>query len=223
MVLALDEHGCDRGYIHYEVKKETLTIHELVYDSIESYHTLWRHIADHDSMAATYTGFMRTDDPLDFLLDDPRIKQETHPYFMARIIDVQALLARIPFVLPGLPGVSGVSGATGGAGDPSTPETPALAVTVADPRAPWNQSTFTIAFDPIQGRRVAAHAIAPDHIQSLGPIHIECTVQTLSAMLFGYKRPSQLYTLARIIGTPVAVAAWERALPESVTHLMDFF
>jgi predicted acetyltransferase len=214
LVLAVDEQGHDRGYIHYEVKKETLTIHELVYDSIETYHTLWRHVADHDSMATTYTGFVRADDPLTFLLDDPRIKQEIQPYFMARIIDVEALLARIPFAPPA---------ASGAAPTPESPEAPALAVTALDPWAPWNEKTFTVAIDPVQGRRIAAHAIAADHIRSLDDVHIQCTIQTLSAMLFGYKRPRLLHALGLITRTEAAVAAWEQALPERVTHLMDFF
>lgn len=222
LVVAVDEQGRDRGYIHYEVKKETLTIHELVYDSIETYDTLWRHVADHDSMATTYTGFVRADDPLAFLLDDPRIKQEIQPYFMARIIDVEALLARIPFAPPA---ASGAAPTPGLLGTPERPEAPALAlaVTALDPWAPWNEKTFTVAIDPVQGRRIAAHAIAADHIRSLDDVHIQCTIQTLSAMLFGYKRPRLLHALGLITGTQAAVAAWEQALPERVTHLMDFF
>lgn len=123
MAVCIDQTGCDRGYLIYHVKEEVFTALEFVFLDETARQALWTFIANHDSMAHTYKLLAPVCDALPFLLADPRIKQEIIPYFMARIVDVQAFLTAYPFATAGN-------------------AAPALSVTVRDDHAPWNNGTF---------------------------------------------------------------------------------
>ncbi len=67
-----------------------------------------------------------SDDRLPFLLDNPRVKQELVPYFMARIVDAASFLEKYPFA----------------SGTEST-----LLLDVSDAHAEWNNRMFEVKID----------------------------------------------------------------------------
>lgn len=52
---------------------------------------------------------------------------------------------------------------------------------------------------------------------------IYCTVQQLSVMLLGYKRPRELYDIGLIQGKKEEVEVMERLIPEQQTFFTDFY
>ncbi len=52
---------------------------------------------------------------------------------------------------------------------------------------------------------------------------IRCDIQTLSALLLGYKRPEELHRIGRIGGVEEVLAQWEAIIPRRTTYMLDFF
>ncbi|HZG57444.1 GNAT family N-acetyltransferase, partial [Paenibacillus sp.] len=83
-----DAAGAVRGYVIYSVKERKLSVEELVALDETARAALFGYLRNHDSMAETLKiDSAPADDPLAFLLPDPRVKQELVPYFMARLVD----------------------------------------------------------------------------------------------------------------------------------------
>jgi len=192
-----DESGAIRGFVRYEVKDRTLTAGELVALDEEARRALLGYLRNHDSMAETLKVTAPADDPLAFLLPDPRVKMELVPYFMARVVDAAAFVAAYPFV----------------AGAPAT-----IPLRVRDPHAPWNDGAFALAVDDA-GRGTLAPA--PEGADSGGALG--CGIAALAAMLIGARRPAFLHAAGMLEGPAGAVEALERVLPARQTYLADFF
>jgi predicted acetyltransferase len=189
--------GEAEGYVHYQVKDRVCTVHELVHLKREARLALWRFLADHDSMIDKLVIRVPNDDRLPFLLDDPRIKQETIPYFMARIVDVKSFIEKYPFV----------SGAEA-----------AFLLEIQDEHADWNNGVFTVTVDESGTARVAAEPLQVSDLPS-----VSCSIQTLTALLTGYQRPSFLQDIGRLQGTLQGLGMLERLVPARTTYLADFF
>ncbi|MGG3624216.1 GNAT family N-acetyltransferase [Bacillus gobiensis] len=84
------------GYLIYDVEKKKMTVTEYVYLNREAQAGLWNFICQHDSMLDEVSMTVSETEDLDYRLDNPRIKQELHPYFMARIVDVKLFLELYP-------------------------------------------------------------------------------------------------------------------------------
>jgi predicted acetyltransferase len=204
-------YGQAEGYIVYQVKQSELTIHEFAYITEEARRGLWNFVCNHDSMADKVTLTVPTDDALPFLLQNPRIKQEVVPYFMARIVDVENFLRKFPFVRFPL------------TGDPSRYFSMPLRVRITDPHAKWNEGVFQIEFpanisDDVTIERVSVGSTG----DSLHDV-VSMDIQTLTAMMFGYQRPSRLEQLGRISGSPEMVQMLEHCVPAQTPFLYDFF
>ncbi|GAA4875105.1 GNAT family N-acetyltransferase [Paenibacillus vulneris] len=196
-----DGSGEPSGYVHYEVKQQICRIHELVYLHREAWKGLWRFIADHDSMIEKVTISVPANDATSFLLDNPRIKQEVIPYFMARIVDVKSFMEQFPFV-------------------PAAQESDIrrLRLRISDAHAEWNDGEFLLEISPDGGVRI-------DKVQEAdsGAPAVSCGVGTLAAMFMGYQRPTFLHDVDRLEGDREAVALLESIIPEGQTYLPDFF
>lgn len=205
--------GEPEGYIIYQVKEKVLTVHEMIALTEEANRGLWRLISNHDSMIDKVVCQAPFGDPLPFVLADPRIKQEVVPYFMARIVDAAAFLREYPFNAV-------VEGA--GAGKP-------LYLQLRDGHAEWNNGIFRI--QPAQGEgndviklsgeRVFANEGGSDKEEERHVI--SCDIQTLSALLMGYKRASLLHRIGRLQGDTDEISRLEQFIPERTTYLTDFF
>ncbi|MDF2959985.1 MAG: family acetyltransferase [Paenibacillus sp.] len=207
-----DADGKAAGYVHYQVKDQVCQIHELVSLHWEATKGLWRFISDHDSMIEKVKLSAPSDDRLPFLLDNPRIKQETVPYFMARIVDVKRFLEQFPFAEAG------------------TGEGTRLMLRVTDAQAAWNNGLFTvevaadgsstIEFEELKGEQTDSTV---DVSRTSGSLELACDISTLSAVFMGYQRPSFMREIERLQGGDAAVNRLEALIPRRQTYLPDFF
>ncbi|MBY6037510.1 GNAT family N-acetyltransferase [Fictibacillus nanhaiensis] len=122
-----DENGEPKGYLCCKAADKLLDVQEFVYVTENARRALWNFICQHDSMVEKVKIVAPAGDQLPYLLDNPRIHQEHYPYFMARIVDVEAFLRKYPFKKVGVP----------------------LSITVTDEKADWNNGTYTISEDGI--------------------------------------------------------------------------
>lgn len=195
------ESGEPQGYIIYDIKESKMTVHELVCLNETAKQSLWTFIANHDSMAKEVTLIAPVDDDLISTLDNPRIKHEIIPYFMARIVDIEAFTAQYPFA--------------------STNTACELCIRVTDRDAEWNNGLFRLQVDP-QGVGTLTRISGQQPEDDPSDV-VTCTIQTLSSMLIGYQRPKRLHQLERLIGSSDTVQTLERIVPETQTFLYDFF
>jgi len=194
--------GKPEGYLLYEVKERTMTVHEWVCVSEEARLGLWRYVADHDSMADKLAMTVPVDDPLPFLLPDPRIRQEVVSYFMSRIVDVEGFLAQYPF----------------GPGDGED----AVTLAVEDEHAPWNHGVFRLRIDAV-GRARAERMADGLQAENADEADLACDIQTLTALFLGNRPASLLHETGRLRGSREAVKRLEQRIPRRMAYLADFF
>jgi predicted acetyltransferase len=117
-----DESGHATGFMLYEIKDSKMTIEEFIPVNPEARIGLWNFICQHDSMVEEVKLITHEQEPLLFSLHEPRVKSEVKPYFMVRIVDVDAYIHKFAFNLSSL----------------NKP----LRLEVSDSFAHWNNKTF---------------------------------------------------------------------------------
>ncbi|MGG4219559.1 GNAT family N-acetyltransferase [Paenibacillus jamilae] len=195
--------GDPQGYALYKIEDKQLNCDELVYESETARRALWTYFANHDSMITQGEFiYIPADDNLPFLLDDPRIQQETVPYFMGRIVDVAAFVQRYPFEQIG--------------------EETSLTFHLTDRYAPWNEGVWRLTItaeghghlDRVDTSDLPDHATVAD---------LELGIQSLTTLMLGYQQADDLYNWGRIEGSSKSVTALKRVIPIKQTFLLDFF
>ncbi|WP_027086307.1 GNAT family N-acetyltransferase [Cohnella panacarvi] len=194
------ESGKPEGYVLYDVADRKLTVLDWASVTEQARDALWTYISNHDSMIEEATLDVPMDDPLTFLLANPRIKQEIVPYFMSRIVDAEAFVTMVAW--------------EAGTSDES------VALRLSDPHASWNDGTFKLQWDA--GGQARLERISAEEAAATEAC-IACDIQTLTAMLLGDRRPSFLREVGRVAGDDLAIARLERRIPARKTCLMDFF
>lgn len=190
-----NESGSTEAYVLYEVKEGVLTVFDWAALNEEARNALWAFLANHDSMAKTIRISVPADDALPFLLPDPRcVKQETHPYFMSRVVDAEGLIGQYAFN--------------------ESEARDELTLRVSDEYAPWNDRTFRIAFEKDGTAGIAA---TEDDAEA------SCHIRTLTAMLLGGRRPEWLLRGGQLSGSREAARKLERRIPVITPYLPDFF
>ncbi|MEF3355712.1 GNAT family N-acetyltransferase [Paenibacillus sp. GYB006] len=191
--------GEPEGYVLYELKDKTLVCNEFVYLNEEARGALWTFFSNHDSrIEQVKLTMVPADDNLPYMLPDPRVTQETIPYFMGRIVDVESFLQQYTFE----------------AGNKSE-----LTIQIEDTAAPWNAGLWKISIHE-QGQakvikvRGDKEEIQPDLIAD---------IQVWTALFLGYKRPEQLFHIQKLRGKPQKAKELENLIPKAQTLLMDFF
>ncbi|MNC46735.1 hypothetical protein D3C75_957640 [compost metagenome] len=139
-------------------------------------------------------------DRLTSLLKDPRIRVETVPYFMARLVDAEAFLN----------GYSFREGVKGG-----------LRLCIRDEHADWNEGYYDISLGeegavPKVRRSADGNGEAPSEALS-------CGIGILTSMLLGYERPAFWHEHGLLTGSARQLELLEAALPEGRPFLLDFF
>ncbi|WP_336776737.1 GNAT family N-acetyltransferase [Paenibacillus sp. MMO-58] len=191
-----DSAGEAQGYVIYEVKNRELFVHELIDLTEEARRALWSFLGQHDSMIDRLEIKVATDDVLAYLLNNPRIKQEIEPYFMARIVDAEAFLKEYPFE----------------AGNEET-----ILLDIEDEHAAWNNGRYEV-------RIVADGTANVQRISGeTNKESIRTGIGSLAAVLTGYKRPTELLRYGLIQGDSRQVEQLERRIPVRTTFLPDFF
>jgi predicted acetyltransferase len=203
-----DVQGVPQGYVHYEAKNDEFLIHELITLNHEAKLGLWRFIANHDSMVSQVVYMAPVDEALPYLLDNPRIKQQIEPYFMARIVDIEKLVEQYPF----LPSVDRIV-------KWSDNNSICLFLHIKDQYAQWNDGLWklTVASDG------SASICRVEEDKQAAIRALSCDIQTLSSLLMGYMRASQLYEIGRLQGDGEQSQKLEAIVPHRSTFLSDFF
>lgn len=205
----LDEHGHTavyysasgdaEGYVIYKIENNEFLIDEFICLTETAKLALWTYISNHDSMVKQVVlSFIPPDDMLPYRLADPRINQEIIPYGMARIVNVKSLVEEYPFQ--------------------GTGSEEQLTIQVTDPYAPWNEGGWTWTFSK-EGKAAVLRADFSEASESV----LICDIQSLTAMLTGYMRPSELLNMGRITGNPHTVSKLEVLIPNQRTLFLDFF
>jgi Predicted acetyltransferase involved in intracellular survival and related acetyltransferases len=189
--------GAEQGYVIYQVEQRELRVHEMVALHEEAKRALWSFLAQHDSMIDKAKLTVPVDDTWTDLLPDPRIKQEIVPYFMARIVDVEAFLPLYPF-LPG---------------EPVT-----ITLQVADEHALWNKGVYELSLGA-SGRCLVSRS--ESELPASEGVHLD--IGALAMMMLGYRKGEQLSSSGRIHGDLEAINRLQSRIPERTTYLMDFF
>nr|WP_155608850.1 GNAT family N-acetyltransferase [Paenibacillus timonensis] len=195
------ESGQPEGYVLYQVKNKELIIDEFVFLNETARQGLWTYLANHDSMV-TQVIFDRVpvDDLLPFLLRDPRCKQETVPYFMARIVNAAAFVGDYSFI------------------PPASTSPIRLGLRIEDEAAPWNEGDWLLEVSS-EGKA----SLTPANPANPADSGLVCDIQTLTALLLGYKRPREMFACGKLSGPGTDAETLERLIPLSQTALLDFF
>lgn len=136
------------GYTLYRIADDVFHIKEMIYLTQEARRGLWNFISAHFSMIDQVKGNVFRNEPIAFQLPDSQIVETIEPYFMARIVDVQAFLTNYPFQATGKP----------------------FHLEVTDPMAEWNQGVFGLSWDKDGALTVSHDKVGPSvklNIQTL--------------------------------------------------------
>ena len=91
--VAYEEGGQVTGYAKYRTNAPTLTVNELMATTTEAYAALWRFCFDVDLVATTVAERRPVDDPLPWMLADPRrLQRSIRDGMWLRLVDVAAAL-----------------------------------------------------------------------------------------------------------------------------------
>jgi len=182
------------GYVIYWISNEVFHIKDMIFRSEEARTGLWNFVSAHFSMITQVEGSIYTDEPLAFLLEDASIKETISPYYMARIVDFPAFVADYPFKA-----------------DSMERE---WRFTLTDPILECNQGAFRLCISQNgQGRAERISEPCADQI----------SIQTMTTMLMGYKRPDYLARIGRLNADEATIDMLEDAIEQQAPYISDYF
>lgn len=201
-----DEEGRIQGYMYYLVKNREVTVHEFVALTTDAERGLWRFIALHDSMAERAVLYVPVDDGLSLVGAEPRFGQEIEPYFMARIVDMEAFLGQYAFTTP-----------EDRAGRWADRQPAVIALEVSDAHANWNNGPFTVTVDE------KGHGTVLRHVSAGGDLRVKGTIQAFSALFVGYRSARELHRIGMLEGEEAGIDLLQNLIPARTPFLCDFF
>lgn len=185
-----DQSGSPAGYIVYQISNNKFEINELVYTNITALEAVFSYIGQHDSMITSIEIPATGANTLHYFLPDPHTKATVSPYFMARIVDVEAFLTLFPFKNQGQ-----------------------FIIQVTDSFADWNNLTFELTIKGDQTRCTQTEAQP----------HFHLSIETLTGLLLGYRRPTFYLNTGLISGDAEMINSFFEAIPDNEPSLIDFF
>jgi predicted acetyltransferase len=185
------------GYILYNVKERKMDVQEMIALNQEARIGLWNFICQHDSMVESVTINLLVHDAFPYFLDQPKLKIEVHPYFMARLVNAEQCLKRFQF----------------------NQEIEPVLLHLEDPFAAWNNGSYLIG----AGKVTAINEKEVSQYVDSQQTGIQLTINDLSAIMFGYRRPKELYEMGNLIGTMKEIDKLEKMVPNSKSAFYDFF
>ncbi len=196
IAVAYSEEQRPEGYIFYDVKKDIFHVKEMAHCNLNGRKLLLQFIANHDSMATEVRMTVPENDDLPLLLDDPVFARKQVPYFMSRIVDIHQFLKNYPFEV----------------GEAALSEP--LTIDVEDEFLPENNGTYQLEKlgDDIKVTFTEEHRGG-----------IQCSIQQLTVILLGYKRPIELFAVGLIQGKKRKTEQLEKLIPKQQTFLADFY
>lgn len=184
------------GYILYKIHNHKMVVKEFVPLDQEARNGLWHFICQHDSMIEDLEMTTTENEPLFFTLPEPRVKAELAPYGMVRIVDVVPFLQQYPFQW--------------------RENHEEVIIHISDRFAPWNQQTILCKDQQIQ-------ALCEDEAKTYENRGIRCDINSLSAALFGYRRPQALYHINQMQGDAEDIEAFDKLIPAQQPFFYNFF
>jgi len=182
------------GYLLYWISDEVFHIKDMIFMNEEARIGLWNFISAHFSMITKVEGNIHTDEPLAFLLEDADIKESISPYYMARIVDIEQFISQYPFKQDSIERQ--------------------WTFTLDDPLLSWNQGTFTLTITKDGKGSVVRTTEKTDS---------KISIQTMTTMLLGYKRPEYLRKIGRLDCSPDIVDMLEDAIEQETPYFSDYF
>ena len=143
----------------------------MVYLTSEARHGLWNYISAHFSMITQVRGDNYSGEPMAYRFEDSEIEETIAPYIMARIVDVENFLQEYPWQIQ--------------------PEDFKIHFRVTDGLASWNQGDFLVSWH--EGETTCERV---EDNQSINVVELD--INTLTALMMGYKRPTYLYDHEKI-------------------------
>ena len=190
-----NEAGEPKGYLVYYIANDVFRIKELVYINQEARHGLRNYVSAHFSMIDKVVGTNYTNEPMAFLLEDSEIQEEIEPNVMARIVDFEAFIKKYPFDIISIHDD--------------------LHFIIHDPVMECNCGDFSLRWDK-QGNTIIERGGTRGE-------RVECDIQTLTAMFYGYKRPTYLKRVERLDASDDAVRILEDIIPIELPYFSDYF
>ncbi|WP_160720216.1 GNAT family N-acetyltransferase [Bacillus sp. USDA818B3_A] len=186
-----------QGYILYSVKDRKMDIQEMIGLDQEARIGLWNFVCQHDSMADSVSVNISVHDPFPYYLNQPKLKTETMPYFMCRIVNAKVCLEKFPFNRDAEP----------------------VFLHLEDPFCSWNNGSYLVGNNEVKEFKAkqGSHCVNPPKRG------IQMTVNELSTIIFGYKRPADLYEMGLIKGSEEEINRFEALIPPLKSAFYDFF
>ena len=184
-----------KGYLVYYIANDVFRIKELVTINQEARHGLWNYISAHLSMIDKVVGSNYTNEPMAFLLEDSEIQEEIEPYIMARIVDFEEFIRKYPFDIISIHDD--------------------LHFIIDDPVMDCNGGDFSLRWDQ-EGNTILERGGTRGEL-------VRCDIQTLTAMFYGYKRPTYLRRVERLNANDTAVRILEDIIPIEQPYFSDYF
>jgi predicted acetyltransferase len=186
-----------QGYLLYEVKERKMEIEEFVTLTNEARCGLWNFICQHDSMVEEVSILTSNHELLPFTLQQPKVKMEVTPYFMARIVNAAECLRKYPF----------------------NDSSQKVFIHLEDQYAPWNNGSYLITNGEVKvySDKAGSNCVQPPQRG------VRMDINSLTALLFGYKRPAELFEIGYIKGPESEIAFLEELFPRSKPYFYDFF
>ena len=182
------------GYVIYWLADDVFHVKDMIFISEAARTGLWNFISAHLSMIDKVVGSTYTDEPLAFLLEDASITETISPYYMARIVDFSAFIAKFPFK--------------------PHPVEREWKFLLSDPIMECNRGVFHLKIDKDgKGEAVKISEKCSDTIN----------IQTMTTMLMGYKRPDYLARIGRIIASEATIDMLEDSIEQQTPYISDYF
>jgi predicted acetyltransferase len=192
-----DKSGEAKGYSLYEVKERKMDVQEFTALNKEARIGLWNFICQHDSMVDSVSILTSNHELLPFILQQPKVKAEVTPYFMARIVDAEQCLQKYQF----------------------NHGNDKVFIHLEDEYAPWNNGSYLIGNGEVKvfKEKQGSNCVQPPQRG------VRMDVNSLTAILFGYKRPTELFELGYLKGLESEIVVLEKLFPYSKSFFYDFF
>ncbi|MEH6994665.1 GNAT family N-acetyltransferase [Neobacillus drentensis] len=185
------------GYLLFEVKDRKMEVEEFVALNREARYGLWNFICQHDSMVDKVSILTSNHELLPFILLQPKVKMEVSPYFMARVVDAEQCLNKYPF----------------------NNITNKVFLHLEDEYAPWNNGTYLLSDGEVKvyKEKQGSNCVQPPKRG------VRLDINSLTALLFGYKRPAELFELGYIQCQETEIEVLEELFPVTKPYFYDFF
>ncbi len=193
----VNDNGEYEGYLVYSVKNKEMEVVEIITCTHQAAIGLWNFICQHDSMIDKVVVTTSTHDPFPYYLKQPNQKTDVHPYFMARIVNVEEFLKSYSFE--------------------STGEK--VFIHVNDEYCRWNIGSYLLSDGSITAYREKEGSVCA-HPPKVG---LQMGIGTLSTLLLGYKTADELYHLGEITGSIDDIKKLKRKIPRLRPFFPDFF